>query len=336
MSRFRDESGVTAVILAVVLVVVIGLLALSIDGGLLWVKYRKVRNANDAAALAAALSCAEGEGQTAADTSADNVASLNAPVTPLTENAYTPSCNPDAGTVEVNYSGTQALLFGPAVGVTSPKPVVGTATATWGAAGGSDIVVPLMISLSDCDIPDGTPPVTCHFWWDDDFPGESTFGIVNLDTWGWAAGQAGCGPSDSDLNAAIDQGWSEPLLLESNPTYVCALEGVHANVAQHINHILPHSFMFPVNDPTQQVPPCPAGSATCPELYQYAVIGFAELTITESIVNNNNAEDLCGTISPGSGGNYRCVEAVWTGFNTTGFSPGGGENFGLTAVGLSE
>jgi len=49
--RLRDESGATAVIVAILIVALVGMLALTVDGGLLWAKYRRIRTANDAAAL---------------------------------------------------------------------------------------------------------------------------------------------------------------------------------------------------------------------------------------------------------------------------------------------
>jgi Flp pilus assembly protein TadG len=357
--RIRDERGATAVLLALTLVVLIGIVALSIDGGLLLSKYRQVRRASDAGALAAAISCGKQEppdptGKAIASAGTYTAANVDttAPAAPAPTVTFknlngTPvspqSCNGmSAGKVTVQYTVQQPLIFGPAIGVSSPKPVSASATAIWGAAGGANNVVPLMISFrnTDCNIPNGTPPQTCHFWIDDDFPGLSTFGIMNLSTWGYAAGQT-CpsGGQSADLNTAIDSGWPDALLLTTNPTYVCGVNdnSVHANVASHINNILPHSFLFPVNAPALQVPPCPNGSTTCAAPDKYAIIGFAEMTVTRRIENNNQAQTLCaGVSSPGSGGNYRCIEAVWTGWNTTGYSPGGGTNFGTIAVTLGQ
>ena len=339
--RFRDEDGATAVILLLLLVVLIGVTALTIDGGLLWVKKRNVQSAADAAALSWARSCATAAGGTA-QTDALAVAQQNS--TNVTLRSGYPQygsggCALNGGTVKVSYQGNQNLLFGPAVGVSSPKVVVASARARWGGAGGADKVVPLMISFrnTDCNIPNGTPPQTCHFWWDDDFAGMSTFGIMNLSTWGSTT----CTPGavDSNLNSAIDDGWPTPLLLTTNPTYVCGVNNssVHGNVFSHIDHILPHTFMFPVNDPAQQVPPCPNTATTCQPPVRYAVIGFAEMTMTVASTNNRQAQAMCnGVASPGSGGNYRCIQATWTGWNTTGYVPGGGTSFGVVAIGLDQ
>lgn len=360
--RLKDERGASAVLLAIVLVVLIGILALSIDGGLLLSKYRQVRRASDAGALAAAISCGKRETlplPTPTDNAISNANAYSAanvdvdptqPIAPLSTVTFkdvngnpVPNCNGlSAGKVTVRYTVQQSLLFGPAVGVSSPKPVSAAATAIWGSAGGADNVVPLMISFrnTDCNIPNGIPPQTCHFWWDDDFSGLSTFGVMNLSTWGSTAGQS-CPPggSNADLNSAIDDGWPDPLLLTTNPTYVCGLNdsAVHANIFSHIDHILPHNFLFPVNSPALQVPPCLDSATTCSAPSKYAIIGFAEMTISRPSENNKKAVSLCaGVSSPGSGGNYRCVEAVWTGWNTTGYIPGGGANFGTIAVTLGE
>ncbi|HEX5627682.1 MAG TPA: hypothetical protein VFY08_06650, partial [Actinomycetota bacterium] len=72
--RLRDDSGATAVIVAILIFVLVGMLALAADGGILWAKYRGIRTANDAAALAAAYSCATGEGLAGAETAADSIA----------------------------------------------------------------------------------------------------------------------------------------------------------------------------------------------------------------------------------------------------------------------
>ena len=53
--RLSDDSGATAVIVAILILVLVGMLSLAVDGGILWAKYRGIRTANDAAALAAAV-----------------------------------------------------------------------------------------------------------------------------------------------------------------------------------------------------------------------------------------------------------------------------------------
>jgi hypothetical protein len=338
----RDDTGATAVILAVLLVVIVGLVALSIDGGMLWVKHRKVENASDAAALSWAQWCATNQAATAQAKAAE-VAQLNAPGVTLRSGfpQYGPEgCSPGHGSVRVGYQGTQDLVFGPAVGVSSPKTVVGSATAIWGAAGGLEGLAPLMISagrLNNCGIPNGTPPMNCSFWWHKDLLAQATWSVLNLSTWAIAA-NGGCTSSGADLNIALGPGWPSPLFLHTVPTYVCALSGVHGNVA---NQIVPGKFYsFPVNDPTKQVAAdgtlCAPMSTTC-QPDKYAIIGFAQLKVV-NMYRGGQATQNCGPLPPGAtgNGNYFCMVTVWTGWDADGLLPGGGSDFGVKAIGLTE
>jgi hypothetical protein len=345
----RDESGVTAVMLAILLVVVIGMIALTVDGGLLWVKHRQVRGANDAAALAAAMSCALGKTQAEADASADGVAVANvADAAQLDPNAYDPSCNPDAGRVRVRYYGWQELMFGPAVSVSSPKQVVGTAVGVWGAAGGADGVVPVMISagaLNNCDVPSGTGDKDCVFWWHKDVVSQATWSVLDLNTWPSEPG----GECHSNFtpptppNQAVD-GFPHALLLESNPTYVCTQTGAVTSVMNAMNDYIPppHSFLFPVNDPAAQVDEngnvCAFGSDCQVEMY--AIIGFVELEVYY-FDKGPQAYNACKAKVPSipnvrSKGDFFCMMATWKGYSTGGYLPGGGAPFGLVAIALEE
>ena len=355
--RLGDERGATAVVLAVVLVVVVGVLALSVDGGMLWVKYRNIRNANDAASLAAALSCAHGDGQVAADTSAGSAATANSSdAAALQPNVYTPSCNQDAGQVHVRYAGQQDLLFGPAVGITSPKTVVASATATWGGAGGSEDVVPLVLMkdrLSTCNvIPEPgkpTPPIgtECGFWWDNSALGNATWGLMGLDSWGTTSAPSGCSASGglSDITNAIINGIDQPLILNpgapSTPTYVCAKNGNAINpVDNAIRTALLNgrtNFAMPVNNQAMQVN---VGGAP----YKYAIVGWAFVRPVDIYQGNSHSpSELAGfakcadVIPPGADvrGSF-CFVVSWQGYSYGGLVPGGGPNFGLSAVGLSQ
>jgi hypothetical protein len=353
----RGESGATAVIVAIVLVVLIGITALTIDGGLLWVKYRRVRNANDAAALAAAISCAKSEGQVAADTVADTVATANvAGVTQVDPNVYTPSCNPDGGKVRVRYGGTQDLMFGPAVGVSSPRDVIGTATAAWGGAGGSEDIVPLVLMkdrLSTCNvIPEPgkpTPPIgtECGFWWDNSALGDASWGLMAMSTWGTTSEPSGCSAEGglAAITGAITNGITTPLYLEPGapdvPTYVCAENGHAINpIDVAIRTALANGrtdFAMPVNNPSMQV-------NVNGDPYKYAIIGFAfvrPVDIYKSRSNNPSEvagyAKCAGVIPEGfDDSNAFCLVVTWQGYSYTGLAPGGGPNFGIVAINLSE
>src|SRR5688572_13657745 len=69
MLRFnRDERGVTAVVMAIVAVLLMGLTVLSVDGGQLFMQRRRMVRATDAGTLAAAQWCAQNFGTAQGDT----------------------------------------------------------------------------------------------------------------------------------------------------------------------------------------------------------------------------------------------------------------------------
>lgn len=336
-SRLSDERGATAVMMVFLLVVIIGMLALAIDGGLLFVKYRQARRANDAAALAAALECATSGNQSKADASANTVAAGNASDVKGvlgSPNVYTPGCNTTKGTVKVRYGSTQATGGGveimlwpalcallPSCSVTSPKDVVASATAIWGAAAGGP-VFPLTLGknkLSNCGIPDSMTDddigtTRCAFYFDQG--AISTWGLIDLDTWGVSPTDSNaCGGKTPSGNDKYVDWYNDPPTKPlnddpmSNPVFVCPTPGdrdvLYANESFSPNAVVAKAvqsgqmYSFPVNNPG----PCPSAPLTCnilnPDgsLELYAIIGFAWLKPVE----------LC----PGGGNNT-------TGFSCTG------------------
>ena len=353
--RLRDESGATAVIVAILIVVLVGMLALTVDGGLLWAKYRRIRTANDAAALAAAYSCATGEGQGVAETTAASIAGSNVSDASATQPGdYPQGCVVESGQVTVFFGGQQGLMFGPAIGVSSPKPVAAQATAIWGGAGGASNVAPLMLSLdrlSDCDIPDGPDLVVdvsrCFFWWDNGTRNDTTaltnaeWGLVDLTTWGvepWGA--CGGNVSQSDVGTWIGTGFPGSLLIDPSPEYVCRGNGFQGNALNNdVNAQAGETLFFPVNDPMQQVQ---SGGTLCRPngldgpctVEKYAIVGFAALEVVR-VWTGQDAQTNCGQVSDNNG-SLRCLEAVWQGFVPGGLSPTANvPNLGLFAVALT-
>jgi Flp pilus assembly protein TadG len=354
----REESGVAAVLVILLLMVLVAMTALAIDGGLMWAKFRRVRSANDAAALAAAISCAKGEGLTAANTQSDALATANvADVSRVSDPVYDPGCEVEGGKVTVAYGGEQTLMFAPAVGISSPKPVTARATATWGGAGASADVVPLTLmrnSLSTCNFVPGPGVVLpaigtlCGFWWDNGALGDATWGYMNLASWPTDPAQdvptlGGCSSAGGvgAMQDAIVYGLDDPLeLVPPPPTYVCAENGAYSEpIDDSIQEALlagRTDFAFPVSDPALTVyTPCNQPGCS-PTPYKYAIIGFAFLQPVGIFRPNEDGYAPCLTLPFEHKANARCLVAKYVGFSTEGLIPGGGGNFGLVAVGLSE
>jgi Flp pilus assembly protein TadG len=353
--RLREESGATAVIVAILLLAIVGMLSLAADGGLLWVKYREVRTANDAAALAAAYSCATGEGLSSAEAEANGIAAANVTdALPTLPGAYPQGCTAVGGRVTVFYGGQQALMFGPAIGISSPRPVAAQATATWGGAGAAPNVAPLMLSmnrLSNCDIPDGPDLVVgvsrCLFWWDNGTAKDTTaltnaeWGLVDLTTWGVdPAGPCGGNVSQSDVSSWIALGYPGSLLIDPSPEYVCRGNGFQGNALNNdVNAKAGDVLFFPVNDPQQQVQ---SGGALCrPDgidgsctVQKYAIVGFAALEVVR-VWTGQQAQNQCGHPASNNG-SIRCLDVVWQGFQSGGLAPNPDvPNLGLFAVALT-
>jgi hypothetical protein len=263
-SQLSDERGATAVMMMFLLVVLIGMLSLSVDGGLLWTKYRQVRRANDAGAMAAALECGVSGNESKANASADLVAAGNAsdvkgvpgsaPGSLNGYNAYDTSCGASKGSVTVHYGSLQTtgggvqLMFWPAVcallpscSVSAARDVGAQATAIWGFAGGGP-VFPLAIGkdrLSTCGIPSAMTDADvgqtrCAFYFSNSGSDASnwTWGLIDLDTWNANIADGNACNSGSAPNTQKYQDWyanppSEGLKDDpmNNPTYVCLTPG---------------------------------------------------------------------------------------------------------------
>lgn len=348
--RLRDERGATAVMVVLLLVVLVGMLALTVDGGLLWTKFRRMRTANDAAALAAAYSCAKGEGLVGAEAMAVTIAQSNVPdAAPIQPSEYSPGCVVEGGQVTVFFGAEQGLMFGPAIGVSSPKDVSTQATAIWGGAGGASNVAPLMLSmgrLGTCDFPDGaTYDEDCFFWWDNGTRNDTTaltnaeWGLVDLTTWGVDRyGACGGNVSQSDVGTWIGSGYPGTLLIDPPPVeYVCRGAGFQGNALNNdVNAEAGQVLFFPVNDPSQQVDSngnlCTPGM-TC-TVQKYAMVGFAALKVVH-VWTGQEAIDRCGQIADNNG-SVRCLQVKWVDYQAGGLAPNPNiPNLGLFAVALS-
>jgi hypothetical protein len=315
-----DERGATAVIVTLSLIALLGLIVLTVDVGQLLFKRRSMVNASDAAALAAAQSCAGLDDADSPEAMADAFAIDNATrvISAVPNIVDLVGCDgPAFGHVTVEYATNQDLFFAGVLGFDGSATVKTQATAGWGPTGAANplpIVVYTGQEQGNCDIQPGTPPGTsCYLWYDNDLFNNSAFGFLNLCTandpcqqgWDVSAG-ANCPNVGSSLREDWIQGnWSGGPNDVSPPyTLVCRVSGLStSNWSSLEGRELPagHTFgvddsadlIFPVNDCTNQV--LTDGSRGCsttlsPE--KYAIVGFIVLHLVDVL---DSASEWGGT-----------------------------------------
>ena len=214
--RYRDDRGVVLVWVAMSLVVLLGMGALVIDVGALYQERRELQNGADAAALAVAKDCAEGdcldEMATAEYYASENAKDGESAVPLVCGDGpgliacpdLPPEAEGAAGWVRVDTStlkpggGTQVeFVLAPVLDAANVGQTVNaTAVAAWGPAGGAT-TIPMI--FSECEYIEaggdvrGDPPV---------FPeGEITIYLHSSEQ----AGICGAGPAGADLPGGF--GW---------------------------------------------------------------------------------------------------------------------------------
>src|SRR2546422_2919075 len=295
----NDERGAVAVIVALALFAIISMMVLTVDVGSLLYKRRIMVNGADAAALAAAQTCARttdlSDPEQVADAYAtDNVVGLNSTDGGIIASA---GCRRGTGYVTVRYTVSQQLAFAQVLGLQNPTPVATAATAGWGALGAAN-AVPIMLEAGHlqgtCRIPDGaTVGDKCAFWYNNNDLGNADSGYLNLDLWN-VASTASCSNAGSNARGGwIVNGYGQLLDLNgsppgSSPTYVCVDTGHTSADWQTLHGEEGKIKAFPVNDCGGQVDrdgvlaPCP----TTPD--KYDIIGFS-LLLVRHVYKGNDA-----------------------------------------------
>jgi len=279
-----------------------GVIVLTVDVGQLLFKRRAMVNASDAAALAAAQSCANlGDTDipgTVANTFAqENVSVASGGITELV------GCDgPAFGHVSVEYGMDQSLFFAGVLGANGPARVATRATAGWGPAGAGH-PIPVVVYEGDsqggCDIkedakfdPDNPPP-SCYMWYDNDLFQNSAFGFLNLCTandpcqQGWDVGRADTCPSvgASLRDEWISGTWSGSATETNYPadTFVCRVSGVATSDWSGLSTRKGDELLFPVNDCLTQVDKngveIGCGATVAPD--KYNIVGFIVLRLEE-------------------------------------------------------
>jgi hypothetical protein len=309
----RDERGVTALIVALSMAVLFGMVVLAVDLGALIVKHRGLVNANDAAALAAADSFARNEGETA-PTQADRFARENVPDAEhdtdwwtVVAGLQTSGCHPSTcGSVRVKYLAGQSLFFAPALGLSDNVTAHGSATAIWGPAGGAR-PIPVAIHfewLDRCGIPNDSRATECSFWLDgagdggDDDEGEDG-------EWAWISLKqcpgSGCGWDtgsaeydcprirSSDIETWIEGNGPEvPVTVNEppTPTFVCTGGPEAAQFLDELDALAQEGALhqFPVNDAAGDF--APPGQVDD----KYDIVGFTVLRIDEVVRGDQDGD----------------------------------------------
>jgi Putative Flp pilus-assembly TadE/G-like len=291
----NGERGATAVIVVISLFAMLGLVVLTVDVGQLLFKRRAMVNASDAAALAAAQSCAGLDDTDDPALVANVFAQQNVSVATggITDIA---GCDgPAFGHVTVEYGMDQSLFFAGVLGANGPARVTTSATAGWGPTGGGNpvpIVVYEGLTQGGCNIVEGIPAgSTCYLWYDNDLFGDSAFGFLNLCTesdpcqQGWdVSADASCPADRRDVEEWVNGSWQGGPNITNypdGPTFVCRVSGLNSDIWQ--NELTPRvgqELMFPVNDCTTQVDKDGnvVGCNAVPD--KYNIVGFIVLELT--------------------------------------------------------
>ncbi|MBI4261200.1 MAG: hypothetical protein HY658_11605 [Actinobacteria bacterium] len=295
--RLGDERGATAALVAISLAAVLGMLVLVVDlGGMLTMRRRMVAG-TDAAALAAAQSCALGETGDAG-VQASSLTAANEPAAAVTSFETVGCTGESSGSARVSAQAPIDLFFAPILGLGDEGTVGADARAIWGPAGGTS-PVPIEFAI---DPATGVFPCAyqalgtqCSYWFDNsadhDLADSSNWGFMNLGAWGVSA-EASCpNAGSSDRREWITGGALSNVVLTRIPTLVCVDSGHStsnwfAALADQIGRIK----HFPINDPSSMV--------TTSGKEKYAIVGFAALQVEEVLKGN----DPAAVGVPGQGG----------------------------------
>jgi len=149
LNKLKDESGVVTIVVTAAIVAFLLSLAVVVDMGLLYQERRQLQTSTDAAALAAAMDIAEGEGVDIAISRAVQYVADNANVAPSQVSVDFPS----ADRLRVTARTERSIFFSGIMGQKT-SPVNSSSTAAMGAANGVSKLVPFIVPVQR--IPDHT------------------------------------------------------------------------------------------------------------------------------------------------------------------------------------
>ena len=293
LANRNDERGAVAVIVCICMIAIFAMVVLTVDVGGLLLERRSMVNAADAAALAAAQSCANQADTSLPEDKADEFAKQNVtdlPADGIDNITDIVGCKTTSGHVTVHYEEQHDLFFAavlPGNGTTGT--VASTATASWGPLAGG-FAIPIVLQAGylqgTCKVPDGIEiGDTCAFWYDNkDTMGSANWGFMNLDQWNVSPGENCSNAGSSSRSDWIANGYPDLRSLNgappgSAPTYVCNDTGHSSRDWSDLKDQEGQIKMFPVNDCDGQLDKTGA-IAACPETPdKYDIIGFTSLLV---------------------------------------------------------
>ena len=305
-SDVSSESGATLIIVVLSLLALFGMMVLVVDVGSLLYARRAMVNGSDAAALAAAQSCAGTADSDSPEAFADMLATANSTAVNAAVTNITDSVNCDSGAigwVSVEYSKSVELFFAGVLGAEDTNDVTTEATAHWGPAGGTH-PIPIVVNegalQGNCTIPEVAIGTRCYIWEDNDILSGGNFGFLdvgpqwNVDA-GYPCNNVGGTPTIEDWVS----GTTVIETLDLNypfATYVCARDGNRTPVWRALEKLVGRTFDFPINGIS------PADGATVianpsGTTQKYNIIGFARLLLVDVLEARHSNPVHCNNVT---------------------------------------
>lgn len=194
--RSTDERGATAVMVALVMVLLLGFAAISLDVAALFAERQKLQLGADAAALAIARDCAAGDCGTY-NATAQKYVTENSTAPGATGSVLTSGLDPNTGQVRVQADATTDHWFAPFLGINETSQSV-QAAAKWGGPVAGPAVLPLAFGWCEWEkqtgggLPSSTSPVVIYTTKTSDTGCTGPSGLTAPGGFGWLAPGADC------------------------------------------------------------------------------------------------------------------------------------------------
>lgn len=315
ISKAADDRGAVSVLVALLLVALLGFAALVIDVGALYAERAELQTGSDAAALAIAQDCAEGNcgnptvtAQYFADQNANDLAAnVGVPTFPTLSSVRVEATTRDSTTG----AGSLALMFAPVLGFNS-EVVSATSTAAWGSPSGGPAVLPLAFAPCVFDLDGGIQVIQTHGSGTPDCTSTSPSGQTLPGGFSWLGGSTGSCEVQVDINTDVVGSTGASAPSDCDSVLVPSLVG--------------DTVLLPLYDDTSGT-----GSSATYHIYGWAAFKIHGWHFPGNAVNNNLPEGpKCVGSCNGLIGEFISFSSLDEGFTT------GGPDLGATVVSLTE